>query len=738
MIGSVTSIQLKNLNPDGSPPPTRLSDPQEAANMLTQFLMADAQRNSTRARLRGIVDGNQPYSPIVLRKNGQAYRTNINTREAEAYLNQASGNFYDIFAEVPHYATIKTKYGNDAAKQQEWSAIITEEFDRLQKSDEAFDYLMQASQREMVLIGIGPCVFDDTTNWKCRSIMCTDLLVPDGSKSDINTWKIAMIRTRLGVDDLYDRIKDEAAATEAGWDVVACRRAIMEAVPEPYRRGTQWNWEYVQQQLRDNNITYSARCNEVLATSILYREFDGKISHRIIDERNTTHWLYTKLRRYEKWSSVIHPMYYDRGDGTHHGVKGLGIKMLQVLELKNRLTCATVDGAFARSQIMFRPTSPNALQKTAVTQMGPYAIMPPDFTVEQTQLAGVLDAPMAVMGFLDGIVQGNTAQYRQALSKPQGNPRTATEIQAILAQQTALGKTQLNRYYEQLDELFKEKYRRATNLNLTPNIHTDWDAAIRFQKRCVDRGVPKQAMLDIDYVQATRTVGQGSQIIKQQVLGSLLQIAPMLPASGQQNLLEDYTAAMVGQQMVRRYVPQASVDIKTQDQTALATLELSALRAGSPVLVTDSQNHSVHIQVAFAAANEAASSLEQGGSQHDVLLFLQAVAQHIQQHLQMLARNPLQKSAAEHFSEQLKELLHVIQQLSQHVQEQAAMQQRAQTQTDKTALQTAKAQAEIARQDALAQAEIRRKQEIAAANMQIKAASTAAKINLQTAQANAE
>jgi Asp-tRNA(Asn)/Glu-tRNA(Gln) amidotransferase C subunit len=391
---------------------------------------------------------------------------------------------------------------------------------------------------------------------------------------------------------------------------------------------------------------------------------------------------------------------------------------------------------------MFRPTSPNALQKTSVTQMGPYSIMPPDFVVEQTNLAGVLDAPMAAMATLDSLVQNNTAQYRQALNKPQGNPRTATEIQAIVAQQSALGKTQLNRYYEQLDMLFAEKYRRATNLNLTPNIDSDWDAAIRFQKRCTDRGVPKQAMLDTDYVQATRTVGQGSQLIKQQVLGALLQIAPMLPASGQQNLLEDYTAAMVGQQMVRRYVPQASVDVRTQDQVALATLELSAMRAGSPVVVTDSQNHSVHIQVAFAAANEAASSLQQGGSQHDILLFLQALAQHIQQHLQMLARNPLQKAAVEQFAQQLKELMHVIQQLSQHVQEQAQTQQKnqqmAQTTDARTQMLAAQTQAQIARENALAQAEIQRKEAVATANTQIKAASTAAKINLQTASANAE
>jgi hypothetical protein len=55
--------------------------------------------------------------------------------------------FYDVFAEVPTYANIRTAYGNDMDKREEWSKIITEEFDRLQKMDKDFDYLMQLSAR---------------------------------------------------------------------------------------------------------------------------------------------------------------------------------------------------------------------------------------------------------------------------------------------------------------------------------------------------------------------------------------------------------------------------------------------------------------------------------------------------------------------------------------------------------------------------------------------------------------
>jgi len=745
MIGSVTAIRLENLNKDGSPPETRLKDPQEASQMLNQMLYADAMRNSTRSRLRGLIDGNQPYSPAELRKNGQAFRTNVNFRESEAFLGQATGNFYDVFAEVPTYATVRTKYGHDEAKVQEWSGIITEEFDRLQKADRDFDYLMQLSQREMVLIGIGPMCFEDATNWKCKAIMATELLVPDGTKSNTSDWKVAMVRVKMGVDELYQKIENEDAATANGWDVEACKKSIMDAMPEPYRRGTQWNWEYVQQQLRDNNISYSARCDVVLATHVLYKEFDGKISHRIIDERNTQVFLYSKIRRFDSWDSVIHPMYYDRGDGTHHGVKGLGIKMYQAMELKNRLWCATFDAAFARTQIMFKPNSPNALNKTSVVQMGPYSILPPDYDVVQTNISGVLDAPMAAMASLDGVIQGNTAQYRQTLTKPQGNPRTATEIQAIISQQSALGKTQLNRYYEQLDRLFEEKYRRAVNLNLPPNVDKDWDEAIAFQQRCVDRGVPKQALLDVDYVQATRTVGQGSQFVKQQVLGSLLNIAGMIPSSGQQNLLSDYVASLVGQQMVNRYVPQSQTDAKTQDQVALATLEHTSIHTGNPAIVTDTQNHPVHCTIHLQAATEAANSLQQGGNPQEVLLFLQGIEQHVSQHLQKMQNNPIQANMVKMFAQQLQEMDKVVQELASHVQEQAqaqAQMRQAQAiqsgQDPKTAILAAQTQQQIMRDNQLAMAEMQRKAAKSQVDSKAKIAKTTADINRANAQAAAD
>jgi hypothetical protein len=546
----------------------------------------------------------------------------------------------------------------------------------------------------------------------------------------------------MGVDDLFEKIQDEKAAKASGWDVDYVRQRIRAAMPEPYRSGVQYDWEFFQKQLRSNDITFSARSEVVLMCHVFYKEFDGQISHVIIDERDSESFMYRKLRRFSRWEQVIHPMYYDRGDGEHHGVKGLGIKMLQPMELKNRLRCSMVDSAFARTQILFRPLNANALSKTSVVQQGPYAILPPDYEVVQQNIAGVLDAPMAVNADLENVLQGNLSQYRQSLNKPQGNPRTATEVQAIVSQQSAIGKTQLSRYYTQLDSFFEERYNRASNPNLNPITKSDKDA-IEFQRRCKERGVPVQAMIDIDYVEATRTVGQGSQFAKQQLLGSLLQLSGSLPEGGKINLLKDYIAAQVGQQMVDRYLPSQLQSSRTQDQAALAVLEHASLRQGNMPLVTDTQNQIIHIETHLGAANEAASSLQGGGNPEEIMLFMQGIGQHVQQHIQRLATDPSRKQQVDAYVQQLGMLGQTVEQLGQMLQEQQqAMAQQQQAQAiqqgsdPRTAVMNAEVQAKIARQNAETMANIQRQNTKAMADLSRRNAKTTA--DIQRANATAE
>ncbi len=736
---STTGLPLATLTPAGSLPQSRLNSPGDVADLVQRLIRADESRASARARVKGLVDGNAPYNPRELRNTGQSFRTNINFRESEAFLASATGAFYDVFSEVPHYATVAVP-SHDLNLAGKWSAIATEEFDQLQRQDYKFDYTMQLSQHEMVLYGTGPLVFEDGLDWRCKAVHAADLLLPDGAPSNVSDWSVAVIRARYQVHELYAFIKNEEAARKAGWDVAAARKAIAEATPENLAAGRDRSWEWHQQQIRNNDLSHSARCDVIRAAHVLYREFpddehpEGAISHCIILEgAENEAFLYRRVNRYHRWHEAVHVMYYDKGDGQHHSVKGMGVKMYSALELKNRLTCSLVDSAFARTQILFQPTTPDSLQKTNVVQMGPYAVMPPGYNVVQTAISGVLDAPMAVGRELEMVLQSNLSQYRQRIEKPGGNPRTATEITAIMAQQATLGKTQLSRYYEQLDALFAERYRRATSSNLTRST-PGGEQALEFQRRCVERGVPVEAIRRPVSVKATRTIGQGSAAMRQHVVSELLGVATMLPESGRRNLLADMVASRVGQQQVARYIPEPDSDPQHEDQVALAMLENAALKDSAPVLATNTQLHAVHLQAHLQAGAEAAQAVE-GGAVDPVAVasFLHAIVAHGQSHLDQLSKDPTRKAAVGIFVDQLTQLAEVSAMLTKQVQQQPPQSPQApapqeQMDTDEH-LAVMRAQRDEARRDAKLKSDLARKEKKARQDLAIKDAKAASALS---------
>tara|TARA_R100001463_G_scaffold98330_2_gene152830 strand:+ start:17192 stop:19405 length:2214 start_codon:yes stop_codon:yes gene_type:complete len=709
------TLPLENIDDAGSPPESRLSSADAVVDLVKMLTRADEERARVRAKVKGIVDGNPPYSPAQLKRTGQSYRTNVNFREAEAFFSIALTAFYDIFSETPTYATVKTNVGNNDAEKVAYSRIITEEFDRLQKKDEEFDYTMQLSQHEMVLFGSGPLTFESPTSWRARAIKSGDLLIPENTRSNPSDWEVAVVRRRYQAHELYGYIRDPKAATSVGWDVDATRKSIINSGPEEYRR--QGSWEWHQQKIRNNDLHYSAQCSLINCAHVYVREYPknnelkGKISCYIVREEDGNNFLYKHIGKYDSWEEVLHPMYYDKGDGQHHSVKGLGVKMYPVIELKNRQKCHMIDVAATASSMQLQAETPEAMQKASVVQMGPYSILPSGYRVVQRQFSGIADAPMAVDRELENVMQSNLSQYRQRLDKPQGNPKTATEIQAIVQQASVLGKTQIARYYQQLDRFFQERYRRAADSDVV-----DLDA-IEFQKRVKERGVPAEALKNLDYVQASRNYGQGSAFLRLQTITGLMQISGQLPESGRSALLRDYIAALAGQQQVGRYMVEPEQDVYAKDQIAEANIENAVMQTGNPVIITDSQNHVLHIQTHLSKGSEAAQAVQQGGNPAAVVDFFRILIPHIEEHLAQLSADEGRKQEVKMLGDQLKELSgfanEVANQLAQQMeqeqqqQQEAAMQAQAGPSADEQIKMSAMERDE-ARKDAALQAEIER------------------------------
>lgn len=673
-------------------PKTRISSASQAKSIYDRLVTADDKgRSQKRARVRGLVDGNPPYRASQLKAEGRDYQCNVNWRTAESYFNNATGAFYDTFSEAPSYATIRLKLPTDADSEYK-SGCATEHFDWLLRGESCLNYHMPVSQNEMVLFGLGPLAFQDEFDWRPVSVLAGALRVPDRTKSDNSLWELATLEVEYQCHELYEKILDEESATAAGWDVPCVKQAIINAFP--LVNNQRQNWETCQQNLKMDSFGFSYQANTVKVVHFFFREFkrkedsESKISHKIIlaneqqqqdqqtDKSPELEFLFEKERRYDSWNQCVHPMYYDHGGGGfHHSVTGMGVKMYAPIEYQNRLLCNLADKAFT-PKVMLKAPSEGSDDEVMLQQFGEYSVVKPGVEVIQTPISGVMEEGTVFNREITGIISSNLSAYRMNMQREQGNPITAREVDQRASEQARLGKTQLNRYYEQLDHLYAEMFRRATQ-KLVPGT-PGYDRAKEFQDRCKENGVTLEELRKVEHVRATRVAGQGSEILRQQALGELFMgVLPMLPETGRDNLIVDVIASRVGQSHARRYYPQAEVRNKPTDQNAIAMGQVADMKIGVPAVVTDTQNPVIFAQTFLKAASEAAASLEQGGNPAEVAQFIELAGQAIAQHLERLKKDPSRKQVYKTLNEQFMQLAKIHDQLVKHLQDQTEQQSQA-------------------------------------------------------------
>lgn len=680
--------QLRTLASSGKTPETRLADASEARSVVDRYIQADETRGNRRTKAKGLIDGNPPYDAGKLRKAGRGGDCNVNWGIARSYLEAALSAFYDIFSEASTYATCTTRYSDaeSSDQAQDWSGIATEAFHCLQTEEESFDYDMQLSQHEMVLYGVGPMMFYDTLDYRAQAVMCGNLLVPEHAKSNHNRWEIAVVRQTCLPHELYSYIRNPETAGKMGWNVEYTRKAIMNANPISQQSGGTRHWEWHQQQLKNGSFYYSAQSKVIQVAHVFFQEFptgdeiDGRISHKIILENEMAdagqEFLFEAIGRFANWQQAIHPMYYDHGGGgEHHSVTGMGVKLYAAMEFQNRLLCNLADKAFA-PKLMFKPTTAANKQKMSIAHFGNYGIMPADFELQQVQVAGFMQDGIGFNREISGVVASNMSQYRQNLQKENGNPITASESDWRASEQSKLGKTQLNRYYDQLDYLYAEKFRRATNPGLT-RANPGGIRALEFQQRCLERGIPAAALRKME-VKATRIVGQGSVHERQQSLQFLLGLISMFPESGRDNLIRQVIASRAGQSSVEAFYPKSVQSQRPTDQHVTAMLQVSAMHDGVPPVVSPTQNPVIFAQTFLQAGAQALESLQQGGDPYEVVAFLEQIGPAVAAHLQRMGEDPTRKQIVEKLHEQWQQLAKQTDELKKMLERQQEQQQQKQ------------------------------------------------------------
>lgn len=749
-------LPLQTLSESGKPPVSRVASAADAQSIVQSLIEASRERDRYNARVKGMLDGNPPYDPGKKRAAGQAWECNINFLEGKAALSAALVPYYDLFAGATYYANVKVRTGN-SDDDEKYSRVVTEEFDRLLKEYDGFDFNIQAMLHDFVAYGKGFVMWPDKTDWRFDHVSQFRVKVPDGAKCFTGKAEMICVRHKFPVHDLWAKIKNPKTARSIGWNTQAVASAIRCAFPDTSANEiTGADYEYVQQRMKDRDMYEGIRSSTVQAAHLFIKEFSGKVTHLIVLESNVktspqvpgmqdapqkTQFLFQKIGRFDKFSQAIATFFLETLDGSWNGASGIGKDIFAPMEIKNRLKCSAVNNTFLRSGIVLQARTANSLQKTSLIQAGSVTIIPPEYDVQTNQIFGDVESQLKMDENLRDMVSRNTGVYQQPTQKPQGNPRTLGEVQLQYQNNATLGNSAVNRFYLNLDRMFAEVFRRASG----DQVGNDEGAkmAREFQKAVFDRGCPRDVFKKVRFVRAYRNMGNGSLFMRQQALQNMAQVFAALPESGKQNWVEDFVAVTTNQELVERYVPRPEEQNLPNDQQALAVLENGLLKIGAPVMWTPTQNNVIHAETHLLAGAEAAQSLEAGADPIEVAAYLDAIGQHTAVHLQYIGQDKNRGDQFRALEAEWKKLAQLADQLNAKIQqdqdaraqaesEMAEAQARAQSiesgQDPETQIKAAQARVDMNLKAMKTAEQLRQKQEKHAQNMAMADAKSAQSI----------
>jgi hypothetical protein len=613
-----------------------------------------------------MLDGEPPFSNSQLKALGQGYRANLNFGEAAGAMEVALSAYSDLVNSVDKLAQVKTSFG-DASERVEWENIISEEFHRTLTDWDEFFYKQQLLAHQFVAYGVGFAYFDDNRNWQWGVSGLRDFRVPRGTAASDTKFEIATVERNYMAGELYQFIENPKVAAELGWNVEETRRALLHSVEIGNATGR--DWERLQEELKNNDLMYShARSKVIRCVHYFVKEFDGTISHYIGTRAgDTDDFLFKKPSRFQHANEAFVLFSYGIGsNGLLHSIRGLGYKLFPFIQLSNRLRNAVVDGAMLSSALMIQPTTGEDISNLTLMYNGPLSVLPPGLNVVDRAAPNLAGNVLPIVRDLDNVRMNNTGSYNPRQTVYDGGSRTATEVQAELAQQSILGTQAMNLYYVPWQKLLAEQFRRLATVKYRAD-EPGGREAIDFRKRVEARGVPWKAVEQVYRVTAVRAVGAGSSGARLLAFNEFMQILPRFDEVGQRNLIRDRVAARVGYDQVDRYIPKGEIERIPVD-AKIAELENDAMQGGRAVSVNPGENHAVHARVHLEDSIRFLQALQQNQVDPKVAVsYLQLQYPHTMAHLQQLASDPTRKSEVGAANEVLNQMREAIQNIGNQI-----------------------------------------------------------------------
>lgn len=597
----------------------RIRDVTSANSIYTGMVNTDRIASRNRARIQSCIDGAPPKGYMggwwsgtdsVATPNNR--ETAINWGDAEEIVNQEKAPYIDLLFSTENFGScpINNDY-MDVESRQDWQEIISEEITRTLRAWPLFVPRKLLNISYMKTHGLSFEFFGDEVNWQWDTAGLQDFKFPSMAKLGVENIKYCAVKVPMAPEDLYKKVKNPEAAA-AGWNIPATKQFVMDAAPSTPSRT---DWEAWEQQWKNNDYMMSQDGNVCMGIFMWSQELNGTVTQMLFREDGEGDFLFYKKGRFHEMREFLTIYMENVGtNGKLRSIRGLGHRIYSMVQTLNRKVNSFSDLVDLACTPIFQPSVDVDMDSEITQQNGPFTIMAPGWTMPDRKSPDYESSMLPAISMFSSMLQNRSSsqgKQSQYLNSPQKIANKQVEIQ--MAESAQLSDSAMNLYMDASENWWQQVVRRICRKGYLPKEPGGVEAA-DMRRRCFERGVPEEAIYNVDYRSArvSRGIGAGSAQARIVTLDRLEQEAPAFDPVAQQLFVRDKVRAIAGQQAADRYTPKPKDRIAPVD-AGIAQTENAALVGGQPIEPLAGQNVVVHLQVHLARISQFNDQIVEGG-----------------------------------------------------------------------------------------------------------------------------
>ena len=622
-----------------SPARDRFTTPEAIYRLFETFRVYDMKDAERRGRILAIYNKNRPYDPEELAKIGQKFRTNINFGTLANAVDARAGAVARIANETCNIISLESPIPQFSGPEEEQSMnVITEEFSRAIRRDGRPIAELAVMNKEADLYGCGPMTWRDPEDYVPKALRRGQVLFdPEGPVSS-SDHEIVMIDTEIEASGLFRMLDNPDYAGNLGWNVPALKRWVVKVFAEDMdsRSNTSADGgvdivESTIETMRRNDFFEANQFRKFHVLFVYVREMKAPrgITHIIVPATNqgddinspAQEILFKKENAYQSMDDVFFWFCPDITKSYIKSARGIASDIAPKSAVKDRLTCAMVDGVIRSLSLVVRQTIPGASPIMSLQEIGPYTVVGQEFEpIPNANQMSNFQGAMSVSQLLDSESVGSLAGTAFGNTMPRlstgGAAPSKAEAELLEHKQTQRDENYMMSRIAVHRLMWEGTFKRFMKIATGPDVVCrEYQYVQEFKERCEKRGVSKAIMKEIVencQVDVSREVVIGMDGLTQLISSALGQFGGNTDEAGRRRMSHDVIRYQLGSKLANRYFPVESRDNGPSNDASIAQLENNAMQADQAVQMGPDQRQDVHIRVHMLVLQQIQEAVQNG------------------------------------------------------------------------------------------------------------------------------